>query len=246
MGIFNKNKELLNAYRIQLLDRNTNKYYNCDINFYKIVGKKGLYRADRKIEQAQNTDKIDMQNAKKVSIMQNEGKDKIIHDSFLLRTCPEIYKLIGQPGFREQLYNLLDYQRIRERLLRANKTVKQHYLYYRMGLKDKVLGQTMLFVGSLQKRKGQIERCYDEIDEELNTEYAAMEIERIDMQIDKIRRMKEWKQACIPMWETILKESDEYKKRQETIKINMQRRAVEEHMGYKQKHADKQEDEEVR
>ncbi len=246
MGIFNKNKELLNAYRIQLLDRNTNKYYNCDINFYKIVGKKGLYRADRKIEQAQNTDKIDMQNAKKVSIMQNEGKDKIIHDSFLLRTCPEIYKLIGQPGFREQLYNLLDYQRIRERLLRANKTVKQHYLYYRMGLKDKVLGQTMLFVGSLQKRKGQIERCYDEIDEELNTEYAAMEIERIDMQIDKIRRMKEWKQACIPMWETILKESDEYKKRQETIKVNMQRRAVEEHMGYKQKHADKQEDEEVR
>lgn len=246
MGIFNKNKELLNAYRIQLLDRNTNKYYNCDINFYKIVGKKGLYRADRKIEQAQNTDKIDMQNAKKVSIMQNEGKDKIIHDSFLLRTCPEIYKLIGQPGFREQLYNLLDYQRIRERLLRANKTVKQHYLYYRMGLKDKVLGQTMLFVGSLQKRKGQIERCYDEIDEELNTEYAAIEIERIDMQIDKIRRMKEWKQACIPMWETILKESDEYKKRQETIKVNMQRRAVEEHMGYKQKHADKQEDEEVR
>ena len=246
MGIFNKNKELLNAYRIQLLDRNTNKYYNCDINFYKIVGKKGLYRADRKIEQAQNTDKIDMQNAKKVSIMQNEGKDKIIHDSFLLRTCPEIYKLIGQPGFREQLYNLLDYQRIRERLLRANKTVKQHYLYYRMGLKDKVLGQTMLFVGSLQKRKGQIERCYDEIDEELSTEYAAMEIERIDMQIDKIRRMKEWKQACIPMWETILKESDEYKKRQETIKVNMQRRAVEEHMGYKQKHADKQEDEEVR
>ena len=231
MGIFNKNKELLNAYRIQLLDRNTNKYYNCDINFYKIVGKKGLYRADRKIEQAQNTDKIDMQNAKKVSIMQNEGKDKIIHDSFLLRTCPEIYKLIGQPGFREQLYNLLDYQRIRECLLRANKTVKQHYLYYRMGLKDKVLGQTMLFVGSLQKRKGQIERCYDEIDEELNTEYAAMEIERIDMQIDKIRRMKEWKQACIPMWETILKESDEYKKRQETIKVNMQRRAVEEHMG---------------
>ena len=218
MSLFSKKAKLPNECNVDLMDINTKFLYHYRIKFIKLLGERNLYRVETNVEKAQNEDKIDLARVKKVTIPQRRDNEIPIRNSFLLKTNLPVYKLMIMPGFADEMWLLLDEQRIRERLLRSNPEVQKHYLYYRIGQKDRVLAQTMLYVGSINDGENGVYRAYTKEDEEFNTYYAMKETERIDSEIHRIRREKEWKQICSQTWKKLVEESRAYQESKKPYK----------------------------
>lgn len=237
MGIFRKKVESGNECSIPLMDSNTKSFYQYRMQFLKRLGEKNLYQVTTSIEREEDVEKIDLARTRRVSLPQNRENEKTIKGKFLLKAEPSISEVMKEPGFSEEVLQLFNPHKIRERLLRADKEVQKHYLYYRMGQVDGVLAQTTLYVGSIQKDKNGIYRAYTQEDEAYNVEYAKEENARIEEQIRRIKKEEEWQQACAKMWEKIIEESEQYQSRKKENGLKKQVKV--EDVPYQPKHVRK-------
>lgn len=243
MELFRKKTENGQEITIPLFDENSKSFYQYRMQFLKRLGDKNLYQVATRIERAKYDETINLSKAKRVTIPPQCIEDKPIQEKFLLRVEPSVTEAMEEPEFADEILLLLDPHRIRERLLRENEEIQKHYLYYRMGKEDKVLAQTTLYVGSLQVLEDGVYRAYTEEDRSYSSKYVTRENRRIEAEFQRIKREKEWKQACAEKWNKILEESKQYQK--EKKENEMKRRMKVEDLPYQPKHARATSEEEI-
>lgn len=205
MGLFSKEESRV-EHGYYLIDRSTNRIFRKQFSFVKQADK-GIYRVDRKLEEA-----LEFRRGIDVNDMPLENIANQENESFYVRIKPAVEHLIDQPGFYQAINGLLDKDKIRDRLLSKNANIRRQYLYYRIGKEVPATPKITLFVGTIGYDGNEVYKAYTPKDEKFHTKIAKKEISYIDEYIHNAHRTTAWEENCRNMGAIITDEEANYRK----------------------------------